>query len=106
MYNLSAVEETAKWTTSRIIAIRDLFDRTCERCKEELPRNVYSKELIELIFRQPYCKISFVVDAGMAERKTASRYLQELESIGVLQGVKKGREVIYKHPALLEVLTA
>ena len=101
----SEIEETALWTTGRIHAIRDLFDRTVERSRRELPK-VYSKELIELIFRQPYCKIGFVVETGIAKRKTASEYLQELERIGVLVGETRGREMIYRHPALLEVLTA
>jgi hypothetical protein len=65
-----------------------------------------NKALVELIFRQPYCKISFVVEAGIAERKTASVYLQELERVGILRGEKRGREMVYRHPALLEVLTA
>jgi len=33
-------------------------------------------------------------------------YLQELERIGILTGEKRGRQVIYRHPALLEVLSA
>jgi len=103
LYMLRGVEETALWTTGRIRAIRELFDLTVDRCRTEAPK-IYSKELIELIFRQPYCKISFIVDAGIAKRKTASEYLQELEIIGVLVGEKHGRETIYKHPALLEVL--
>jgi len=103
LYMLTAVEETALWTTGRIEAIRVLFDSTLERCRIDTPR-IYSKELIELIFQQPYCKIASVVEAGIAERKTASAYLQELERIGILVGEKRGRVVIYKHPALLEVL--
>ena len=103
LYMLRGVEETALWTTGRIQAIRELFDLTVDRCRTEAPK-IYSKELIELIFRQPYCKISFIVDAGIAKRKTASEYLQELERIGVMVGEKHGRETIYKHPALLEVL--
>lgn len=81
-----------------------MLDATVERCRRELPKT-YSKELIELIFRQPYCKISFVVEAGIAERKTASEYLQQLERIGILVGEKRGREMVYRHPALLKVLT-
>ena len=100
------MEETATWTTSRILAIRDLFDQTLARCRAELPAKVYSKELVEQIFTQPYCKIQFLVDAGIAQRQTASEYLQELEKLGILKGEKQGREVIYKHPALLKVLTA
>ena len=105
LFMLEAVEDTANWTTSRIIAIRDLFDRTLVRCRSGLPAKVYSKELVELIFAEPYCKIQFLVEAGIAQRQTASEYLRELARIGILTGEKRGREVIYKHPALLRVLT-
>lgn len=105
LFMLTAVEETARWTTGQVLAIRTLLDATAERCRTEIPR-VYSKELIELIFYQPYCKIGFVTSAGIAERKTASFYLRELERIGILVGEKRGREIVYQHPALLEVLSA
>jgi len=100
------VEETATWTTGRILAIPDPVDQTLARCRAKLPAKVYSKELVELVFTQPYCKIQFLVDAGIAQRQTASEYLQELEKLGILKGEKRGREVLYKHPALLKVLTA
>jgi len=106
LFVLTGVEETATWTTGRILAIRDLFDQTLAQCRTKLPSKVYSKELVELVFTQPYCKIQFLVDAGIAQRQTASVYLQELEKLGVLKGEKRGREVIYKHPALLQVLAA
>lgn len=48
--------------------------------------------------------IGFVVDAKLGERKTASIYLRELERLGIPVGEKIGREVIYRHPALLDVL--
>ena len=104
LFMLTAVEETAHWTTDRIFAIRDLLELTLERCRSELPARVYSKELVELIFTQPYSKISFVVEARIAERKTASKYLQELERIGVLTSEKRGRQVIYRNNALLDLL--
>ena len=104
LFMLTAVEETARWTTGRIQAIRILLDATLQRCREQLPQRVYSKELIELIFVQPYIRIQSVVDAGLGQRETASRYLRELEDIGILQREKLGRQVLYRHPALLEVL--
>lgn len=106
IFILTGVEETATWTTSRILAIRDLFETTLALCRAKLPSKVYSKELVEQVFAQPYCKIQFLVEAGIARRQTASEYLQELEKLGVLKGEKQGREVIYKHPALLKVLAA
>jgi DNA-binding transcriptional ArsR family regulator len=39
-------------------------------------------------------------------QQTASEYLRALENIGVLKVEKQGREVLYKHPALLAVLAA
>jgi len=106
LYKLEGIAETASWTTNRIFAIRDLFNETLERCRSDLPGRIYSKELVELVFTQPYCKIQFLVEAGIAARQTASEYLKELERIGVLSGEQRGREMIYRHPALLEVLTA
>jgi Fic family protein len=106
LFILTGVEETAEWTTGRIVAIRDLLDETLAHCRSRLPSKVYSKELVELVFTQPYCKIQLLVEAGIAKRQTASVYLQELEKIGVLHAEKQGREVLYKHPALLKVLTA
>jgi Fic family protein len=103
---LTGVEETATWTTGRILAIRDLFDQTLARCRAKLPPKVYSKELVELVFTQPYAKIQFLVDAGIAQRQTASEYLQELEKLGILKAEKRGREVLFKHPALLKILAA
>ena len=105
LYMLQGVEETSRWTTERIHAIRKLFDQTVEKCRDELPTRVYTKELVELIFVRPYCKIQFLVDTGLCERKTASDYLKKLEEIGVLTSEKVGREVVYRHPALLDVLS-
>ena len=67
---------------------------------------VYSKDLIEVIFRQPYTKIQFVVDAGIAKRQTASTYLQTLAGLGVLRESKQGREKYYINDALFAELAA
>ncbi|AGB01196.1 Fic family protein [Methanoregula formicica] len=104
LFMLSVIEETSVWTYERILAIRHLLDETTEKCKRELPSTVYSKDLVELVFVQPYCKTQFVVDAGIAKRQTAASYLQEMEKIGVLESRKIGRERIYIHPALLHLL--
>ncbi len=68
--------------------------------------NIYSKELVELLFRQPYCKIAFLVDAGVARRQTAAAYLNSLEEAGVLTSEMVGRERIFVNPVLLELLKA
>jgi Fic family protein len=104
-FMLSAVEATSDGTYRRIVAIRKLLDETTALCRENLPRQIYSRELVELIFVQPYSKISFVVDAGIAKRQTAAEYLQNLEEIGVLESRKAGREKVFIHPALVKLLS-
>lgn len=103
LYMLTAVEETAQWTCERVQAIHRLMVETASLIKDKFP-GVYSRELVEAIFFQPYCKIGFMVEMGIAERKTASSYLRKLAEIGVLSQVKVGRENVYLHPRLLELL--
>jgi Fic family protein len=103
LYMLDAITETARVTRQRILGIRDLMHAGIEQVKRQLPK-VYSKELLELLFRQPYCKIRFLEEAGIARRKTASHYLRELERIGMLTPVKAGREVYYLNTGLLKLL--
>lgn len=67
---------------------------------------IYSRELVELIFVQPYCRIGNIVESGIAKRQTASVYLKELSDIGVLKEVKAGREKLFINPRLMTLLTA
>ena len=102
---LDAVEQTALLTRDKILAIRALLMETLELTREKLPSRVYSKDLIELLFHQPYTKAQFLVDGGISERKTAANYLKELEALGILQSRKVGKENLYLNKELLEVLS-
>ncbi len=101
---LEGVEETCTWTTAKIKAIRELMVHTAEYVHECLPK-IYSWELVELLFRQPYCRINNLVDADIAKRQTASVYLKQLCDLGILNEVKSGRENIFVHPKYIELLT-
>jgi Fic family protein len=105
LFMLNAVESTAVLTAQRIQNIRLLLQNTLETAKKKLPAKVYSKELIELIFRQPYTKGQFIVDAGIAERKTAAEYLAALETAGILKKHKVGKENLYLNKKLYALLT-
>jgi len=104
LYILDAVERTAAFTKERIFQIRDLLAETLTGCKEHLPKKVYSKELIEILFYRPYTKVEHLVEAGIVERKTAAVYLSELERIGVLRKKKVGRENLYLNVRLYNLL--
>ena len=101
---LEAVEETARWTTAKIAAIRELAEHTRNYVRSAMPK-VYSHELIDVIFAQPYCRISNLDEAGIAKRQTASSYLKALVSLDVLQERKVGREKLFVHPKLMTLLT-
>lgn len=104
LYMLRGVEETAIWTTGRISAIRRLAEHTTEFVRKALPK-IYSRELIDVIFAQPYCRIAFLERAGIAKRQAGSRYLKALAGIGVLREQKFGREKLFIHPKLMALLT-
>ena len=103
LYMLSAVENTAKWTTEKIRAIRNLMDHTREYVGNSRP-NIYSQELVDLTFLQPYSRIGDVVSEGIAKRATASKYLKELCVLTVLDEFKIGRDKLFIHPKFLELL--
>lgn len=101
---LAGVEETCTWTTDKIKAIRELMEHTAEFTQANLPKT-YTWELVEVLFKQPYCRIGNLVDAGIAKRQTASVYLKQLTDLGILKEVKSGREAIFVHPKYIELLT-
>jgi Fic family protein len=110
LYLLQGVEETAIWTGEKIAGIYALFEHTIEYVQASLPK-VYSYELVSLIFELPYCRISSLVEAGIAKRQTAAQYLKYLVDIGVLVEAQVGKETqvkkekIFIHPKLMQLLT-
>ncbi|MCH8019255.1 Fic family protein [candidate division KSB1 bacterium] len=105
LFMLEAVENTAVQTKRKIIAIRDLMEQTRILAKEKLPNRVYSKELIELLFKQPYTKVQILVDEGIAKRQAAADYLRECEKIGILKIHKLGKERLYLNLKLYKLLS-
>ena len=104
IYILKGVGETAAWTTTKIAAIKALSEHTAEHLKNNRPK-VYSHELLSLVFELPYCRISSLIEAGIAKRQTASQYLKQLVEIGVLVEVPVTKEKIFVHPKLMQLLT-
>ncbi len=103
IYMLKAVEVTSNKTVKKINSIKILLDETILIAQEKATK-IYRKELIELLFEHPYSKIEYVVERLGVERKAASRYLKQLEEIGILQSQKIGRETIYINTELIEIL--
>jgi Fic family protein len=101
---LAAVLDTAQWTQARIAAIKELMQVTADNVRSKAPK-IYSRELVDVLFNQPYCRIENLVDAGIAKRETASRYLKVLAAASLLREEKVGREKLFVNPEFLELLT-
>ena len=103
MYMLDAVEVTANNTSALIENIQKLMSDTQNLIQQKLPK-IYSKDLVETLFLHPYTKIEFLVDRLNITRKTASKYLKELVSIGILKEIKIGRNRYFVNIELFEYL--
>ncbi|QIM67900.1 addiction module protein [Mannheimia granulomatis] len=103
IYILKGIEETAKWTIAKIEAIKALARDTQHYIQGALPQ-IYSRELVDLLFEQPYTRITNLEKAGIAKRQTASKYLKELCDVGVLREISVGRDKLFIHPKLMELL--
>jgi len=105
LFMLRAIENTAKETEARVVKILQSMHETRELVRSAAPK-MYSRELIEAIYQNPYCKIRFLEDAHVAKRQAASAYLRRLAQLGVLRALKVGREMYYINDALLRILSS
>lgn len=104
IFILNGVTEMARWTTKKIAAIRTLIEDTSKYIQEKLPK-IYSYELVQVIFEQPYCRINNLVERDIAKRQTASVYLKQLAEIGVLEEMQLGKEKLFFHPKLMRLMS-
>lgn len=103
IYMLNGVEQTALVQTELIVNIKALMDKTKEKLRTKLPK-IYSKDLLEVLFMHPYTKIDMLVEHLDISRQTASRYLKELESIGLLEEKKIWKSKFYINKKLFVML--
>lgn len=74
-----------------------------EEIQKALPK-IYSKDLLEVLFRLPYTKRSSLEVAGLGNIKTAGNYLKSLEEKNFLQSVNVGKEKLYLNFRLMNLL--
>jgi len=103
LYMLDGVIETSKETILLIEAIKNLMQRTKTKLKQEATK-IYSKDLLEILFQHPYTKIEFVSEGLNVTRQTASNYLKQIETLGIVEEFKLGRSKYFINTALYELL--
>jgi Fic family protein len=103
LYMLDMIEQTAKKGRAQIAEIEKVMTKMGAEIQKKLPK-VYSKDLLEILFRLPYSKRNFLADAGLGNLKTVGNYLNELEDGGFLKSEQVGKEKLYLNFKLMEVL--
>jgi Fic family protein len=103
LYMLDMIEVTAQESRERIEQIAKLMKEMGNEIQQQLPK-IYSKDLLEVLFRIPYSKRNFLESAGLGNIKTAGNYLKSLEEKGFLQSVNVGKEKLYLNFRLMEIL--
>ncbi len=103
LYMLDMVEQTALKGRKQIASIQIVMNEMGSEIQQKLPK-VYSKGLLEELFRLPYTKRNQLEKAGFGNLKTVGNYLKELEKQGFLKSEQVGKEKLYLNYRLLEVL--
>ena len=104
LYVLAAVEQTSRETAHTIEVINTLIDNVITRAKGKT-KAIEREGFVDLLFKWPYCKINIVERELQCSRITATKYLNEITELGLLERQKGGREYYYINKNLIELLS-
>ena len=103
LYFLKGVEVTAIQTIALITDIKKLMQDYKIKLRSELPK-IYSQDLLNNLFKNPYTKIEFLENDLKITRQTASNYLDKISKLGLLEKTKVGKTNYYSNNELIKVL--
>lgn len=101
---LNGIHETSQQTITLIREINLMMAEFQYKIQLEAG-NIYSKELLESIFKHPYTKIKFIENDLGVHRQTASKYLDTLVELELLTPHKIGKSNYYVNHELFELLS-
>ncbi len=104
IFMMKALNETATSTSEIIRSLVKLIADYKKIIKSNLPK-IYSHELINNLFKHPYTKIEFMVAELGVHRNSATKYLEQLVELELLEKHKRGKENYYLNKKLLGLLT-
>lgn len=103
LFMLAGVESTARWTLD-LVDMTDAMRVDVEAEIRAIDKHLPAGDLARLLFAQPYLRINDVVDAGLAQRQTASRWLTDLAERGLISKQRSGRAVVFVNDRLVDTL--
>lgn len=103
LYMLDMIEQTSERGLKQLNKISLLITTTADEIRTNLPK-IYSKDLVEVLFRLPYTKRQHLIEEKIGNPKTVGNYLIALEEKGFLHSIKVGKEKLYLNHRLLKIL--
>lgn len=105
LYVLRGIENTSRATVAKIEAIRGLQEDFARRARIA-SKGGSDAEMLAVLFEQPYCRIATVIERCGVSRPTATRWLAELASGGLVEDHKVGRDRLFVNREFLDLLTS
>ena len=102
LFMLKGVEVTAEDTISLVKNIGQLMAEYKNIIRPDFGSK-YNHELLNGLFYHPYTKIDHVVANMQISRQTASKYLERIVALGLLQKEKMGKENYYINTRLMNL---
>ena len=102
MFMLKSVEVTAEETIEMVRGISALMAEF-KQVLRPLFGKAYKHELLNNLFFHPYTKIDYLENAMMVTRQTASKYLEKIVEIGLIEKQKIGHENYYINTKLFNL---
>ena len=104
LYLLRGVAVTSRSAVVLVKAFRELMQKTKHDLRARLPK-LYSQDLLNNLFRYPYTKIEFIERELGVSRPTASKYLEQLTSAGLVAKQRMGKTNFYINQPLFALLS-
>ena len=102
LFMIQATAETAESTVTLIESIKSLMAEYKQTMRSQLP-SVYSQEMLNNLFRHPYTRIQFVERDLSVSRPTATKRLEQLVELRLIDKVKSGRDIYYVNRRLVDL---
>jgi Fic family protein len=102
LFMLKGVESTADDTISLVKSIGQLMAEYKGIIRSDFGSK-YNHDLLNGLFYHPYTKIDHVVANMQISRQTASKYLDRIVALGLLEKEKMGKENYYINTRLMEL---
>jgi hypothetical protein len=104
-YFIEIVNEGSRYLLDRLKMIQGLKKHTLEMMDKYTVYKLPATELLPVVFSRPFIKPKYLVDKLHCHRQTAYIYLEHLVKAGILIEKKSGREKLYLHKRLFDVLS-